>query len=784
MRHSSRLLLAAITAGMVLQAAPGRTQTTDLEHPMGAGKLSLVDGKPEQRRVTLEAHWLGATGTLFNPAAAGSTLRIVGTGEGDGDSGVIQLLPDHWRGLGKKKGFRYTDKKGAAGGVRSIVLRVTKKGGLLRVVGGKSNWRYAVDRPQTGIVVTLTIGAARWCAEFNDSFPKNKVHRVVAASKTAPASCPCNGFRATWPAIQSLIIERHGCTNNACHGTAASGGLVLTPEVAYHNLVDVPSSSVAGRDRVEPGDKSRSVLWLKLAKATNPDEYGNAVPGAGMPNGGLAPLSADELEAMRLWIQFGAPETGVVPETAKLLSSCLPPADPLKIRPAPAPAAGEGLQFHAPPWSIPPRDAAGKNGENEVCYATYYDRSADIPNGQNGTLNYQVECPEFWGGVCAGGTRDKQPCNLDDAGDPCGGGTCGRRQCYYSHRSELTQDPNSHHSIISIYNGGGDVAAFGPFACNGGAQAGQACDPLVGGSCGTGECTGKVQKSIACTGYGPPDLFSHSPNIGGSQQPHLDQEYPPGVFNLLPTAGIIVWNSHAFNVTDQTTTNEQYLNEWFSGPDDRVSLLNGIFDTSQIFVQNVPPFEEREYCSTHTLPQGARVFELSSHTHKRGRLFRIWGPGITPCTPGPTCVAETSTPLGVTTKYSDPVQFRYDPPLALDDPDPASRTYKYCSIYDNGASDASTVKRWSTSPSSFVGGKCSLDTIECLNGPHTHKKCGAAPTAEARDRLCDTSPNAADGVCDACTLHGGVTTEDEMFILLGLYYCPPGTSCHVPFPQP
>ena len=136
MHHWTRLLLVALAAGLVLQAAPGRSQTTDLEHPMGNGKLSLVDGKPDQKRVTLEARWSGPKGTIFNPAAAGSTLRVVGTGEGDGDSGVIQLLPDHWRGLGKNKGFRYSDKKGTAGGVRSIVLRISKKGGVLRVVGG------------------------------------------------------------------------------------------------------------------------------------------------------------------------------------------------------------------------------------------------------------------------------------------------------------------------------------------------------------------------------------------------------------------------------------------------------------------------------------------------------------------------------------------------------------------------------------------------------------------------------------------------------------------------
>ena len=43
---------------------------------------------------------------------------------------------------------------------------------------------------------------------------------------------------------------------------------------------------------------------------------------------------------------------------------------------------------------------------------------------------------------------------------------------------------------------------------------------------------------------------------------------------------------------------------------------------------NVLPFQEQEYCRTVTFPIGTRIFELSSHTHQRGRLFRVWGPGI------------------------------------------------------------------------------------------------------------------------------------------------------------
>ena len=43
--------------------------------------------------------------------------------------------------------------------------------------------------------------------------------------------------------------------------------------------------------------------------------------------------------------------------------------------------------------------------------------------------------------------------------------------------------------------------------------------------------------------------------------------------------------------------------------------------------------------------------------------------------------------------------------------------------------------------------------------------------------MCDSSPGKGDGICDACALTGGLTTDDEMFILIGSYFCKPGTEC-------
>ena len=75
------------------------------------------------------------------------------------------------------------------------------------------------------------------------------------------------------------------------------------------------------------------------------------------------------------------------------------------------------------------------------------------------------------------------------------------------------------------------------------------------------------------------------------------------------------------------------------------------------------------------------------------------------------------------------------------------------------------VKRQSTSPSApgnlgpFIsGGPCEDSTVSCYGGANAGALCGG------NNGACDS------GVCDACPVVGGVTTEDEMFILIGGYY--------------
>jgi hypothetical protein len=766
-------------------ALPALAQDGGGEFPLARSKLSLRDTtQPEGRRIVLKARWKGQA-TFVDPAFAGSTLRVSGTGPTDGDSGLIQLAPSHWHGLGKpagSKGYRYDDPTGAAGGITRLILKQGKNGGVFKVVGGRANWRYAIGGPQNGVNVSFKLGDSRWCAEFR-SFGRNVARRVQARSASGPASCPCQTFESTFAAIQNVIFQGRGCTENVCHGSSAQGGLDLRPDVAYDNLVDV-FSLFGQMDLVEPGEQARSFLWRKLAKATLGLE---PVPGTAMPNG-LPPIPENELEALRQWIRAGAPRTGVVPNTEQLLGSCLPPPDPIKIRRPDPPPAGTGVQLHAPPWEI------AAKGEDEVCYATWYDFSAQVPESA------KAPCPDFWGGPS--------------------------KTCFFVNRTELTQDPNSHHSIIHIYKGAYDITddvsrcrggtqnretcnpagvgpapdgpdcdggtcevagpAFGPFTCRGGALHGQPCDPKADACGADSACAGRVQSTIACVLYGPPDYgfnlagagTNNAPTVGGSQQPFSVTQFPPQVFSMWPVSGTMVWNSHAFNLTDQATTNEQYFNIYFAGENDRTYPAQAIFDSNDIFVQNVPPFEQREYCRTFTLPKGARLYQFSSHTHKRASLFRIWGPGITDrcgsedpikpedCPPGPD-----GQQIFTTTDYSDPMQLTFDPPLEFTLDDESSRTFKFCALYDNGFTDPMHVKRRSLTPAPPLpiplGGPCRDNVVACLSGPKKGQLCGG------NDRFCDTDAQTPDGVCDACPLTGGVTTEDEMFILLGGFYVVP-----------
>jgi len=179
-------------------------------------------------------------------------------------------------------------------------------------------------------------------------------------------------------------------------------------------------------------------------------------------------------------------------------------------------------------------------------------------------------------------------------------------------------------------------------------------------------------------------------------------------------------------------------------------------DSSNVFIAHgQPPYTLKSYCADHVVPQGVQVINIASHTHKRGKRFWVE-------LPDGTQIYESLT-------YSDPVDQQYDPPLVFDSPDPAERTLRYCATYNNGVAadgspDPQTVTRASRMPD-----RARCEPVACAAG-----RVGTACSGTDDDAACDSAPGAGDGDCDACPITAGVTTENEMFIVIPTYIRPEG----------
>jgi cysteine-rich repeat protein len=586
----------------------------------------------------------------------------------------------------------------------------------------------------------------------------------------------CDVFPTTYDLIQKAIFDNHGCTDAACHGDARMGGLDLRAGASYANLIDVDALTVPGYKRIAPGDKDESLLWINLASLTLPDQY--TAPVRGMPLGGYPPLSTDELEAVRLWIEGGgAGRDAQVPAAASLLAACVPEPEPVKIDPLEPPPPGKGVQLHMPAYTL------AAHSEAESCFASYYDLSGQIP-------------AEF---LSPDGT-------------------------HFRYKSvDIRQDPLSHHLIVDLYRG--KVPAnhpdWGVYKCRGGERDGTVCDPLDLPFCGAGQCaTDPDFNSIACIGFGPTSGFGTltSGGFAFAQETTAHYRFPGEVYDELPVRSVILWNSHAFNLTRIDGTLEAWVNITFPAAGEQTHQQQQIFNVDKIFwTDDFPPlplpqlaaFEAMEVCHVHEFgpassalqgnsllqaDETAHVFEVSGHTHQRGTRFQIFRGRFT-CTdganrgeacspfqpemcPGAACVDDggrepQAALLYTNYVYNDPLVLRFDEPLLISGSAPlADRTFTYCAHYDNGMEpNIQNVKRRSTSPPAGVlldlisiGGPCAVSQTRCIGGPHHNQLCNGNNAA------CDSQPGAGDGDCDACPLTGGFRTQDEMFVMFGNYW--------------
>lgn len=564
----------------------------------------------------------------------------------------------------------------------------------------RMNWR--------PLLFALAMLSLLGCGESSDSQTKTDVD--------AGAEPECLSFDNTFDAIQSRVFDDAGCSNDACHGESTKGDLDLRSGASFASLVGADSSG-SDLKRVEAGSATGSYLFQKLAAATTPDEA-SPINGAPMPFG-ADPISEELLEALRLWIVAGAPESGSVGDTSNqssetlsnLLEACLPDAEPIAVDPLPPPAAEKGIQFAMPNFTVE------RESEVELCFATYYDVSERVP-------------AEFHDG-----------------------------ESFWYNGAQMRMDSQSHHLLITHSGLGPEFAeheAFGGWTCRGGAQEGGDCDPLVLDGCGDGVCTSEIRPSIACTGYGPPEggmaFASGNPSLGGIGS--TQDVIPPsdGAFISFPLRGILYWNSHAFNLTKKDHLMHAWANLSYTD-DRRFERVTSTDVESLYYATGIPPFTEGERCAEQVAPLGSSLVSMGSHTHKRGSNFRAW-------MPDDEMVYQSF-------HYADPLRLTFDPPILMDDPDEDGRSMRYCAIFNNGLNPDGSPNPEKVTRRSRMPAPWGCVPTACAEGD-----VGAPCEGKDDHASCDSEPGAGDGLCDACPIGAGVTTEHEMFVFTPEYLIP------------
>ena len=139
---------------------------------------------------------------------------------------------------------------------------------------------------------------------------------VLIAATAALTACdeklssiagPTPNLEPTFASIQKEIFEttdsagRVACTG--CHtsnGRTPAGGLNLNHDVAYDNLVNVPSRAKPGAIRLIPGDPENSYIVHKV-------EGRSGITGRRMPFSGEPFLAAGQVLILKRWIEIGAP---------------------------------------------------------------------------------------------------------------------------------------------------------------------------------------------------------------------------------------------------------------------------------------------------------------------------------------------------------------------------------------------------------------------------------------------------------------------------------------------
>ncbi|MES2619238.1 MAG: T9SS type A sorting domain-containing protein [Bacteroidota bacterium] len=157
-------------------------------------------------------------------------------------------------------------------------------------------------------------------------------------------------------------ILQTNCAGSSCHGAGASNpsfNVDASESVLYNKLVNgtvINPGVKAGDKLITPGYVDRSFLLRKLIHGLNENNphlnLTGAQEGVGMPYG-LPALPKEQIELVRQWILFGAPQTGHVIDTAVINSYYRGKGIDDTYANHAAPAPNEGFQIYLGKVFIP-----------------------------------------------------------------------------------------------------------------------------------------------------------------------------------------------------------------------------------------------------------------------------------------------------------------------------------------------------------------------------------------------------------------------------------------------
>lgn len=163
------------------------------------------------------------------------------------------------------------------------------------------------------------------------------------------------GQTSTWEAVYNII--QSNCSSCHIPGHVSGLNLTETSDILYTQLFDVTPTNVtaAGKNYklVKPGNPYKSFLFSKINNGLALDVALGAGEGAACPQD-ATPLDNKQIELVRQWILFSAPETGFVVDEAIIADFY--DNDGIQSVPSPPapPAAGTGYQIHFGPFFLWP----------------------------------------------------------------------------------------------------------------------------------------------------------------------------------------------------------------------------------------------------------------------------------------------------------------------------------------------------------------------------------------------------------------------------------------------